>query len=80
MPVNSEYLGKKIPFLREISGHQMSEVDLMLALNKTIQRVKEGLETRFCQIKYSSSGAIFTLFTEKANAGAVISRLSNVFI
>ena len=80
LPVNGEHLGRRILFPREISGHQMSEADLMLALNGALQRVEEGLETRFCRVRYSPSGAVSALLTEKANAGSVIPRLSNVLI
>lgn len=52
----------------------------MLTLNKTIQKAKEGLETRFCQIKYLPSWAISALLTEKANARLLIPQLSDVLI
>lgn len=52
----------------------------MLALNEPLQRAGKCLETRFCQVKYLPSGAVSTILTKKANAGTVISRLSNVLI
>ena len=58
----------------------MSEADIMLALNEALQRAGEGLETRFCRVRYSPSGAVSALLTEKANAGSIIPRLSNVLI
>jgi len=58
----------------------MSEADLMLALNEALQKAGESIYTRFCGVRYSPSGAISALLTEKANAGVLIPRLSNVFI
>ncbi len=78
--MDGEYQGKKILFPRETSAHRMSEADLMLVLNEVLQKAGEGLHTRFCRVRYSPSGAISALLTEKANAGVIISRLSNVLI
>lgn len=58
----------------------MSEADLMLALNEALQKAGEGLDTRFSRVRYALSGAISTLLTEKANAGLLIPRLSNLLI
>ena len=58
----------------------MSEADLMLVLNKELQKAGEGLDTRFSRVRYSPSGAVSALLTEKANAGSIIPRLSNVLI
>lgn len=52
----------------------------MLALNKALQRVREDLETWFCSVRYAPSGEISELPPEKANAGLIIPRLSNVLI
>ena len=69
--------GRRILF-PQVAGQQKSGADLMLALNEALQ--KAGEETRFCRVRYSPSGAISTLLTEKANAGLFIPRLSNVLI
>lgn len=58
----------------------MLEADLMLALNKALQRAGEGLKTHFCQVRYLPSRAVSALLTQKANAGLSIPRLSNVLI
>lgn len=57
----------------------MSEADLMLALNEALQKAGEGWDTRFSRVRYAPSGVIFAL-TEKANAGLLIPRLSNLLI
>ena len=71
--------GRRILFPRA-SGQQKSEADLMLALNEALQKAGEGLDTRFARVKYAPSGAISALLTEKANAGLLIPRLSNLLI
>ena len=58
----------------------MSEANLMLALNKALQRAKKGLKTQFCRVKYLPLGAISIFLTKKAIAKVVIPRLSNVLI
>ena len=77
---NIEHQGRRILFPRNTLGQQMSEADLMLALNEALQKAGEGLETRFFRVRYSPSGAVSALLTEKANAGSLIPRLSNVHI
>ena len=52
----------------------------MLALNKALQKTGEGLDTQFIRIKYVLSGGILALCTEKANAGLLIPRQSNLLI
>jgi len=58
----------------------MSEADLMLALNEALARAGEGADIRFSRVRYSPSGEVSALLTEKANAGLLIPRLSNVLI
>lgn len=58
----------------------MSEADLMLVLNKALHMAGEGLDTRLVRVKHAPSGAISVLLTEKANAGLLIPRLSNLLI
>ena len=78
--LNAEYQGRRILFPREGTGRQMSEADLMLALNEALARAGEGIDIRFSRVRYSPSGAVSALLTEKANAGLLIPRLSNVLI
>lgn len=44
----------------------------MLALNKALQKAGKGLDTRFSQVRYAQSKAIFALFIKKANAKLLI--------
>lgn len=78
--LNAEYQGRRILFPREVSNQHMSEADLMLVLNEALQKAGEGIDTRFSRVRYSPSGAVSALLTEKANAGLLIPRLSNVLI
>lgn len=57
----------------------MSEVDLMLVLNEVLQKAGERVDTRFSRVRYTLSGAVSALLTEKANA-RLIPRLSNALI
>ncbi len=77
--VKIEDQGKRILFPRGLGQHK-SEADLMLALNEALQKAGEGLDTRFIQVKNAPSEAILALFTEQANAGSLIPRLSNLLI
>lgn len=58
----------------------MSEADLMLLLNKALQKVEEGLDIRFSQIWYTLFKLISALLTKKVNTGLLIPRLSNFLI
>lgn len=80
LALNAEYQGRRIFFLREETSRQMSEVDLILVLIEALARVEKGVSIRFLQLKYSQLGALSALFTEKANAGLIIPRLSKVLI
>lgn len=75
-----ENQGRRILFPRKSPSVQMSEADLMLALNEALQKAGEGSDIRFSRVKYAPSGAIYALITEKANAGLLIPRLSNSLI
>ena len=77
--VKVEHQGRRILFPR-VSGQQISEADLMLALNEALQKAGEGLDTRFIRVKYAPSGAISALLTDQANAGLLIPRLTNLLI
>ncbi len=80
LTVNSEQQGKRILFPREKSDQQISEADLMLVLKEALQKAGERFETRFSRMRYAPSVAISALLTEKADAGLLIPRLSNVLI
>ena len=67
-------------FPRKVSGQQMSEADIMLALNEALQKAGERLDTQFSRVRYALSGAISALFAEKGNAGLLIPRLLNLLI
>ena len=78
--LNTEYQGRRILFPQERINQQMSEADLMLILNKALAKAGKGVDIRFSQVRYSPSRAVSALLTEKANAGLLIPRLSNVLI
>ena len=72
---------RRIIFRREALSPQKSEVDLMLALNKSLQ--KAGIPpayTRFSRVGYSQSGAISALLTEKSSAEQLVNNHSNILI
>ncbi len=75
--IKAEDQGRRIFFPRVLGQHK-SEADLMLALNKALQ--KAGEKTWFCRVRYLPSGAVSALFTEKANVGSIVLWLSNVLI
>ena len=52
----------------------------MLVLNEALAKAGEGVDVRFSRVRYSPSGAVSALLTEKANARILIPRLSNVLI
>ena len=58
----------------------MSEADLMLVLNEALARAGERVDIQFSRVRYSSSGAVSALLTEKANARLLILQLSNILI
>lgn len=58
----------------------MSKANLILVLNKTLQKAGEKVDIRFSQVKYALLGAVFVLLTKKVNARLLISRLLNAFI
>lgn len=58
----------------------MLEADLMLVLNKELQKVREGSETQFYKVKYLPFRAVSTLLNKKTIAIFTIPRLFNMFI
>ena len=79
-PPKAKYQGRRILFPREISGQHKSEVDLMLMLNETLQKVGETQDIRFSRVRYALLRAISALLTKKANAGLLVLRWSNLLI
>ena len=59
---------RKVIFRREPTSLQKSEADLMLALNKSLQKAGIPAYTRFSRVGYLQSGAISALLTEKSSA------------
>ena len=77
--VKQDQLGRRILFPRD-PGQEKSEADLMLALNEALQKAGEEPCIRFSRVRYAPSGAISALLTEKADAGQLIPRRSNLLI
>ena len=77
--IKQEQLGRRILFPRN-AGQQKSEADLMLALNEALQQAGEMVDLRFTRVRYAPSGAISALLSEKADAGQLIPRRSNLLI
>ena len=67
--IKTEDHKKRILFPRML-GQQKSEANLMLALNKALQKVREKMQ--FCRVNYSPSGAVSALLTKKVNAGSIV--------
>lgn len=59
--------GQKILFPHKNEVQSKSEADLMLTLNKALQKQGVKPKVRFCQIQYTSSRSIFAPFTEKVD-------------
>ena len=70
----------KILFRRDEVQPKKSEEDIMLALNKALQKAGEPTTVQFSRIGYSQSGAISTLLTEKANAKELLETCRNILI
>ena len=77
--IRQEQLGQRILFPQN-AGQEKSEADLMLALNEALQQVGEETSIRFTRVRYAPSGAISALLSEKADAGQIIPRRSNLLI
>ena len=59
---------------------QKSEADLMLVLNKSLQKTGVPAYLQFCRVGYAQSGAISALLTEKSSAEELIREHSNILI
>lgn len=52
----------------------------MLALNEALQKTGIDLKVHFCRIRYTLSGSISALFSEKADAAMLLPQWSNLLI
>lgn len=77
--IQQKQLGRRVLFPQS-EGQEKSEADLMLALNKALQQAGEETSIRFIRVRYSPSGAISALLSEKADAGQLLPRSSNLLI
>ncbi len=75
-----ELAKRKIIFCREALLPQKSEADLMLALNKLLQKAKIPAYTRFSIVRYLQSGTIFALLIKKSHTEQLINNHSNILI
>lgn len=76
----TEQSGRRILFPRK-SGRQLkSEADLMLALNKALQKAGVERKVRFSRVRYAPSGSISALLIEKADATMLFPQRSNLLI
>lgn len=78
--VKAEQCRRRILFPRKSGGQLKSEADLMLALNKALQRAGVEPKVRFSRVRYAPSGSISALFTEKADATMLLPQWSNLLI
>lgn len=67
-------------FWRKATFPQKSEVDIMLVLNKSLQRVGITMYVSFSKIRYFQSKAIFKLLTKKFNMEDIIKNYLNILI
>lgn len=58
----------------------MSETNLILILNKVLQKARKKSDTYFFWIKYVLLRVTFIFFTKKTNVKLLISWLSNILI
>lgn len=71
---------RKVIFWRESGALQKSEEDLILVLNKSLQKTGASIYIKFCQVGYAQSGAILVLFKEKASAEDLVKEHFNILI
>lgn len=76
----AEQRGRRILFPRKSGGQLKSEADIMLALNETLQKAGVGSRVRFSRVRYTPSGFISALLTEKADATILLLQQSNLLI
>ena len=65
-------MGRRILFPRNQKGQKKSKADLMLALNKALQKAREELHVRFCQVKYALFKAISVFLNKKTDTGLLM--------
>ena len=71
---------RRVIFRQEALSPQKLEADLMLALNKSLQKAEIPAYTRFTRVEYLQSLAIFTLLTEKSSTKQLVGNHSNILI
>ena len=71
---------RRIIFSQEALPPQKSKADLMLALNKLLQKAGILAYTRFSRVRYLQSRAISALLIEKSNIKQLVGNYSNIFI
>ena len=79
-PAQSEQRGRRIFFPRKDGGQFKLEADIMLALNKALQKAGIEPKIRFTRVKYVPLGFISALLTEKADATMLLPQRSNMII
>lgn len=71
---------RRVIFRRDLALPQKLEADLMLVLNKLLQKVGVSAYTRFSKVGYFQSGSISALLMDKSNAEELIMDHSNALI
>ena len=71
---------QKIIFCQEALSLQKSEIDLMLALNKSLQKAGILAYTRFNKVSYLQSGAISVLLIKKSSVEQLVNNYLNIII
>lgn len=71
---------RQILFPRTEAQPKRSEEDIMLTLNKALQKVGELASIRFSGVGYSQSGVISTLSTKKTDATELLKSRINILI
>ena len=63
--VKAKQHGRRILFPRQSGSQLKSEADLILALNKSLQRAKVEPKVRFSRVQYAPSGSISALCKQR---------------
>lgn len=71
---------RRVIFQRESRTPQKLEKDLMLILNKSLQKTGTSAYIRFCQVRYAQSGAISELLKKKVSIEDLVKDYFNVLI
>lgn len=70
----------RILFPRKEEHSKKLKKDIILALNKALQKVEESALIQLNRVKYLQSGAILALLTKKANKKALLKSCKNISI